>query len=293
MTISANADGGAGVYAFLWSGLPTGCASGNATTFSCNATTAGTFRVTVAVSDGAGDEVVSNPSAVVVNPSLVASITSTRPSADLGGPLTFFASVSGGAPPYSCSWSVSGGAPIVQACPKSLAVPTSVVGPVTAALQVSDGTGANVTARPVQVTVNGALIVTVAAATPNATVRVGSPASFLVTVLGGSTPCTILWFEGNQPLPGLNGTNATIVPTAVGPLSISAQGTDAAGGTANSSALSVTVAPALSSQNGSSTNSGSSGVDPVDWIAIGLAAVAAVEAVLLVGLRRPPNPANR
>jgi hypothetical protein len=289
LTIDANAQGGAGVYAYVWSGLPSGCSAGNTSGFTCRANASGTFRVTIAVSDDAGDAVVSSPSAVVVEPALEATVTSTHPSADVGGPLTFFASVSGGAPPYSCAWSVLGGAPIDQSCAKSLPVSTSVAGPVTAALTVSDATGANVTAQTVRVAVNNALIVTVAPANPNATVRVGAPSSFLVTIQGGSAPMTVAWFEGTVPLAGLNGTNATIVPTAVGPLSLSAQVVDAAGGLANSTALTVQVAPALSSQNSTSSGSGSSASDTTEWVAIGLAAVAAVEAVLLVGLRRPPQ----
>jgi hypothetical protein len=289
VTIAANAQGGAGVYHYSWFGLPTGCVATDSPSFSCNATTAGTFRATVAVSDTVGDLEVSSPSAVVVNPSLQASITSLKPAADVGGPLSLLASVAGGAPPYSCAWSISGGAPIDQGCQAPLAVPTTVAGPVSAALLVTDGTGANVSASPIQVAVNNALIVTVVVAEPNATVRVGSPTYFLATVLGGTTPDLVTWFEGNAPISGINGTNATIVPSATGPLSVHAEVTDAAGGMANSSAVSVQVAPAPGAQNTSAGGSGSSGVDVADWIAIGLAAVAAVEAVLLVGLRRPPR----
>ncbi|MCI4332298.1 MAG: hypothetical protein L3K01_00995, partial [Thermoplasmata archaeon] len=226
---------------------------------------------------------------VLVDPPLAANITSAQVAADVGGPLAFAASITGGAPPYACAWSIGGGASNAQACTQVVRAPTSVSGTVTAQLVVTDGTGANVSATPLQVTVNSALIVTLAAVNPNATLRVGSGSLFAVSVVGGTFPVSVTWYANATVLPGLNGTTAAIVPNATGNLTLSVLVVDAAGGNATSAPLTVVVHAAASTTNPSGGGSGSGGSDLTTWLVIGLAAVAVVEAVFLFGLRRPPK----
>ncbi|MFI5414261.1 MAG: peptide-N4-asparagine amidase, partial [Candidatus Lutacidiplasmatales archaeon] len=289
LVLSATTQGGAGVYTYAWTGLPGGCVSVNAATLACTPTSDGLFGVSLAVSDSLADLTVSAPQVVLVDPPLAANITSAQVAADVGGPLAFAASITGGAPPYACAWSIGGGAPNAQACTQVVRAPTSVSGTVTAQLVVTDGTGANVSATPLQVTVNSALIVTLAAVNPNATVRVGSGSLFAVSVVGGTFPVSVTWYANATVLPGLNGTTAAIVPNATGNLTLSVLVVDAAGGNATSAPLTVVVHAAASTTNPSGGGSGSGGSDLTTWLVIGLAAVAVVEAVFLLGLRRPPK----
>lgn len=52
--LSVGVAGGSGVYTYAYTGLPTGCASQNASSLSCTSTQTGSFNVTVNVTDSAG-----------------------------------------------------------------------------------------------------------------------------------------------------------------------------------------------------------------------------------------------
>lgn len=51
VTFSTTASGGSGSYKYAWGGLPTGCTSSNAASFSCTPTAAGSYSVYVTVTD--------------------------------------------------------------------------------------------------------------------------------------------------------------------------------------------------------------------------------------------------
>ncbi|MCI4366669.1 MAG: PKD domain-containing protein [Thermoplasmata archaeon] len=57
-TFTATASQGYGPYTFDWSGLPTGCLLGNVSEGTCNGTAAGSFNVTVEVSDRLGEHLI-------------------------------------------------------------------------------------------------------------------------------------------------------------------------------------------------------------------------------------------
>ncbi len=62
-TVSANVTGGTPVLEFVWSRLPPGCSASNASSISGTPTKAGSYNVTVAVTDGVGE--IANRSAVL------------------------------------------------------------------------------------------------------------------------------------------------------------------------------------------------------------------------------------
>jgi hypothetical protein len=59
VTFSATASGGSGVFSYSWIGLPPGCHSANASTVTCQPSSAGSYEVTVNVTDSSGYHVLS------------------------------------------------------------------------------------------------------------------------------------------------------------------------------------------------------------------------------------------
>lgn len=96
--------GGATPYTYHWSGLP-GCAPAVAPTLTCTASKAGVFATTLTIVDNVGMNITSMPVGIDVSPALgtpVVSASST--SVEEGTSVAFSASVSGGAAPYTYSW---------------------------------------------------------------------------------------------------------------------------------------------------------------------------------------------
>ncbi|HYK92659.1 MAG TPA: PKD domain-containing protein, partial [Thermoplasmata archaeon] len=67
---TAHISGGFPAYSYLWTGLPAGCSSSNATALSCTPSQAGTFSVVVTATDQLGNEVNATTSLVVLAPSV-------------------------------------------------------------------------------------------------------------------------------------------------------------------------------------------------------------------------------
>ena len=287
ITILASVTGGAGVYSYAWTNLPRGCAASSAALIACAPTSAGTFLASVAVADSSGDAVQTAPTVIVVSPALNATVGPSTPGSDVGRPLSFAAAITGGTPPYACSWTV-GGIPATDPCNASVSADTSVPGSVTATVSVTDAAGEVANASSAPVPVHGPLLLVWDPA--NATTTVGVASTYSLTVEGGTAPFVLTWYEGSSAVSGLNGTSATIVPTAVGNLTISVGVVDASGGSASSTPLSVTVHAARSNGTGSTSNSGSVGSDTTFWLAVGLGALAGVEAIFLIARRIPPRP---
>jgi hypothetical protein len=282
----ASPRGGVGVDRYAWSDLPAGCVSANSSLLSCTPSSTGTFAPTVTVSDSAGDVATSTPAVLVVEPPLLATVVASGVGADLGGSLSYSADVSGGSPPYACAWTING-VPALGGCAGPIAAGTEVTGPVNASVSVTDATGVTLNASSASVTVNGPLLLHVSAS--NASVAAGTVAGFSLSIEGGTPPFVITWLEGTSPLLGRNGSTLTLVPTTPGPLNVSARVVDAAGiGVAsNVATTSVVNAPGSPASNG---NGGSSSDlnTPLFWAAVALAAVAGIEAVLLVAKSLPP-----
>jgi hypothetical protein len=287
ITILASVTGGVGTYAYSWTNLPSGCAASSAALIACAPTSAGTFLPSVAVADSSGDAVQTAPSVIVVSPALNATVGPSTPGSDVGRPLSFSAAITGGTPPYACSWTV-GGIVATDPCNASVPADTSVPGSITAAVSVTDAAGEVANASSGSVTVHAPLLLVWDPA--NATATVGVAATYSLTVDGGTAPFVLTWYEGSSALSGLNGTSATLVPTAVGNLTISVRVADAAGGSASSTPLSVTVQAARSNGTGPTSGGGSTGSDTTFWLAVGLGALAGVEAIFLIARRIPPRP---
>ena len=101
---TVNATGGAGAYAYAWTGLPAGCA-GTTAALACTPAENGTFSVRVAVTDGNANTVLSP--AVFLHVGSVPTVRLTvSPSSPLSGQtLTLTADIQGGLRPYTVTWS--------------------------------------------------------------------------------------------------------------------------------------------------------------------------------------------
>jgi Peptide N-acetyl-beta-D-glucosaminyl asparaginase amidase A len=282
----AVARGGVGVDRYAWSDLPAGCVSANSSLLSCTPSSPGTYAPTVTVSDSEGDVATSTPAVLVVEPPLLASVVASGVGADLGGSLSFSADVSGGSPPYACAWTING-VPALGGCTGPIAAGTEVPGPVNASVSVTDSTGVTLNASSASVTVNGPLLLHVSAS--NTSVVAGMVAGFSLSIQGGTPPFVITWLEGTSPLLGRNGSTLTLVPTSPGTLNVSVRVDDAAGVSVTSNIATTSVVSASGSPTSNGTGGSSSDLNtPLFWAAVALAAVAGIEAVLLVAKSLPP-----
>ncbi|HKV89803.1 MAG TPA: peptide-N4-asparagine amidase, partial [Thermoplasmata archaeon] len=292
VTLSAIARGGAGVYGYSWSGLPPGCGPSASAFVTCAPSLPGTYAPVAVVTDSSGASAPSAGGLVVVAPRLGATLVASAPGSDVGLALSFAVAISGGVPPFACSWSV-GGTPSTAPCNQSVPATTSVAGSIVATVFVTDGTGALVNATSPAIPIHDALIALLQPVDPTAHARVGVASNYTVAVEGGTAPVALTWYLGDSVLPGFNGTSLSFVPDKTGNLSISVRAVDAAGGATRSNALTVPVAGAASSNTTGPNPGSSSSSETVFWVAVGLAALAGVEAIFLLARYLPPKPPSR
>jgi hypothetical protein len=292
LTLTAIAHGGAGVYTYTWSGLPAGCAPTNSSVVTCQPTTPGLSEPVLTVLDSLGDESASPAVALVVSPPLDVHVAASAAGADVGGSLSFSASVSGGTPPYACVWTLPGGFPTVGSCTAPQSSNLSSSGSVNASVSVTDATGAVANATSATVRVSGPLVLFLTKTTNATASRVGVPTTFSLSVSGGTPPIALTWFDGASVVPGFNGSTLTLTPNSTGNLSVSVLAVDADGSAARSNVVALSVGAPSGTGNGTgpSGGSGSNDFGATFWVAVGLAALAGVEAVLLLGTRRPKRP---
>lgn len=187
--ISVVLSGGNLPYSYAYSGLPAGCSSQNSAAFACTPAMAGTFTVELEAADANGSTV-SGGIVLSVKPLsggvTVNSLEVSPPSLSLGDSLTLTTAASGGAQPYSYSYS---GLP--QGCSSAdelelTCVPTED-GNYTISVIVTDSTGAKAGATA-GLEVTGTLVAPVISsfsANP-ASIYLGSSTIFSVTVSAGT-----------------------------------------------------------------------------------------------------------
>ncbi len=191
----------------------------------------GDYRPQANVSDALG-EVISVPAStpVVVGDTLLAAVSGPGVS-DVGVPVTFSASVTGGTPPYAYAWQASRGTGSVQGA--NFTVDPSTPGPLGISLIVHDSSGRSTQAPEVSDSVAPLPTLILAASPPDA--DVGLPLAETLTIAGGTPPYTISWepylggpsLEGTFPAPGVY-PEPFSVPDP-GPVVLSGSGRDASG----------------------------------------------------------------
>src|SRR5947208_1369707 len=251
-TFTTQALGGSGGYTYGWLNIPTGCESRNASSISCEPSTAGTFHIEVNVTESSGFTVIGGAMSFIVytEPSIDEFMASPT-GLDLGQGSTLLVSASGG---YGAlSYSFSGLPPgCATADATALSCTPSATGNFSVIATVTDLNGFSVDAEPVFLVVIPDPVTTVVAA-PSET-DVGLKIAFAITASQG----TGLFSYSYQGLPpGCSSSNTpslSCTPSSSGAYLIEVSATDEAGNIATSS-VAVTVNPDLSITSFSSSAS--------------------------------------
>ena len=284
--LMASVSGGSAGLTYSWSGLPSGCSTNSTASLSCTPSGPGTFWVAVAVTDSNGETVVVGPVSLVVAPALGAvSVSTSVSSLEIGGSVTFTASVSGGTQPLSYSWSGLPTGCVTLNTPTLTCVPTTT-GTYRVNVTVTDAAGVSQTASSAQVTVKAAPalgIVSISASVSS--LRVGGVVAFTVIVTGGTAPYTYSWSGLPAGCASVNTPSLTCVPTASGTYSVSVKITDTTETSVTSAAQTVTVTKAPTPAATGLSNG-------LDWGILALAAVALIVGIvgmILAFRRREPG----
>ncbi len=139
LVLSASASGGTGSLAYVYTGLPQGCATVNLSTVTCDPSTLGTFSVRLFVNDSLGASAYALLT-FSVNPALGVSSTLLSNPTDQSLAVYFSTTVSGGTGPFAYAWSFGDGAASSAPSPAHL---YSSAGTYTAVLWLNDSGGSS------------------------------------------------------------------------------------------------------------------------------------------------------
>ncbi len=184
---------GSGGYTYAWQGLPGGCTSSSTDTLDCTPSSSGAFEVSVTATDSDGVAASSSPVSLTVDSDPTISIPTASPGSggiDVGQPVTFTASASGGAGGFSYSWTgLPTGCSGLDA-PSFACVPTAS-GTYGVRAIVTDANGYTVESSALDYSVDTRPSVSVS--TTARSVDVGQTMRFDATVSGGSGGLTYIW----------------------------------------------------------------------------------------------------
>ncbi|MCI4347463.1 MAG: hypothetical protein L3J97_02445, partial [Thermoplasmata archaeon] len=237
VTIGAVATSGSGGYAYLWSGLPTGC-SGTTSSISCTVSGSGTFTISVRVTDSNGVAVTSSSLAFTAyaDPT-IARPTANLSSADVGEKVSFTVVVSSGSGGFSYSWSglplgCSGSTSTISCAPTSSGTSSVTV-------TATDSNGFAVTSTPLVFKVYADPTIGVPIAN-RSSVDVGQAVRFDAAASGGSGGYRYAW-SGLPSGCGAQGASVNCTPTVPASLEVNVTVTDSSGFSATGGPLSFTV----------------------------------------------------
>jgi PKD repeat protein len=243
VTFSVTTTGGSGSTTYAWSGLPTGtgCA-GSTPTLTCSPTEAGTFSVSVVVTDSNGYRVIPGTiSFTVFHGPAVSAPSASAPSVDAGQTVTFSVSASLGSGGYTYAWTgLPAGCSAVSA--QTSCAPTTA-GSSSVTVAVTDSNGVTVTSTALSFTVYTDPQVTLSAS--RAAFDQGQSVVLNATATGGSGSDVYVW-TGVPDGCTASGVSFSCTPNAAGTYSVSVKVTDSNGFPVTSNALLLVVNPPLS-----------------------------------------------
>ncbi|MCI4352414.1 MAG: hypothetical protein L3K14_03395 [Thermoplasmata archaeon] len=267
-----------GALTYRWSGLPPGCIAPNAPLFSCVASAAGSYPVSVNVTDGLYSAASALRTITVApHPSLSALNISNSPVTS-GVVTKLSTSISGGVGPFTWSYLGLPTGCVAPTGPNGACAPTAT-GIFHVTVTVTDSYGFNASSSATW-TVNPSVTVTASAGPSSSTV--GSTVQLTAVASGGTTPLSIVWT--GLPTGCGSATVATVscVTAQAGAFGVSVTVTDRYGVRASAVAnFTVVAGPGPSTTNSTPV---------LEWILLGL--VAGLVAGVAVGWllrRRPPS----
>ncbi|HEV2519434.1 MAG TPA: PKD domain-containing protein [Thermoplasmata archaeon] len=214
--------GGQPPYSMSYSGLPSGCASSDASTLPCTPGALGSYQVTVTVGDAVGG-IANATAALQVVPSPTVTVTVSPTTVDLGQSATFQVTVNGGSGSYGYRYS---NLPSGCASSNTSALRCTPTAPGTFAVAVaatdSEGNGATGTAS---LTVNPALAAAISANVSSGFTPLA--VAFSSVVSGGTAPFVYAWQFAPNARSNLSDPQHVFV--SGGNFSVSLTVTDAAG----------------------------------------------------------------
>ncbi|MDE1882271.1 MAG: PKD domain-containing protein, partial [Euryarchaeota archaeon] len=255
---------GGNSYSWSQSSTNLGCTFANAVSVSCVPTTSGSYSASVDITDsnGGSSGTLTSPS-LTVDPALSTSApTPSKTAVDVGQPVTFSTTATGGSGTYtSYAWTPSGaGLGCASSTTSSITCTPTTSGSYTISVTVTDSNGwTSPSATSASFTVDPAL--TTSAPAPNKwSVDTGQPVSFSTTASGGSSSySSYAWTPSGAGLGCTASTTATITctPTSAGAYTISVKVTDSNGWTspsATSASFTVFAAPTATTPSANRTS---------------------------------------
>jgi YVTN family beta-propeller protein len=215
LTLNVTVGGAHGVFTYTWTGLPTGCASRNASQFVCTPTGTGNFTVAVNLSDPEGAWKLLGGLVVEVWTGLFGASVAALPSAiDLGGTVQLSAGAVGGVMPLSYVWTgLPGGCSTSDTA--SLSCRPTVTGTFPVVVTVYDASNASSVSPSNPVLVAPALQVGIPTATVSST-DLGQNVTFTTNFSGGVSGDAFLWSGLPNGCAPANATQIACQPTSVG-----------------------------------------------------------------------------
>ncbi len=188
ITLTASASGGTGSYSYQWYESGSAISGATSSTYSASFSASGTYDFYVAVTDGAGYTVDSSTLAQTVNSDPTVAASSNVSSADVGYPIEFSASPSGGTAPYTYSWTIGG---TQESTSQDFSYSFSSAGSYTVEVTVTDSVGQSYSAS-VTVTINNNPSVSISSS-QNPT-DVGNSVTFTASESGGTGTISYAWY---------------------------------------------------------------------------------------------------
>ncbi len=240
VTFTASPSGGTGSYTYQWY-VNSAAQSSTANELDTSFSSAGTYYINVTVKDSLGDS--SSYSFIeTVNPDPSVAISSSPAPTDVGVPVAFTSSASGGTSPYNYTWEINS---VVVSYNSAFSYTFDSQGVYSVLLILADANG-NTARATLNETVNADP--TAIISTEYTTVDQGVNDTFTGNVNGGTYPFNYTWFSGSQIVN--YSSSFHIAFTSTGQHTVRVEVRDSLGETTNASVIITVITKPSVSING-------------------------------------------